>query len=294
MLCPCSEQSEANKPQLLPSDCEDVPNLHIATLAPELLEICKLQMQRPSTWQPSLLPRAGTHGWDTSRHLGQLPINQFGSASSTTALSCTVLEHSCTVSGLKIVLIVRHCLPQPIDLGLRYIRKLSTSGVDVPWSINRNFLNIPSPLVFPLLHTWWKQIKFQAFAGTFKEAGQCMNDKPHVDRTQERKWVHIWKLNDHTAQVDSPGTETHTVTLAYKKTSLKKIQIAEVSRTSDANRGDGSRWPYMSTGSGWPCLIRGSWTRWPLEIPYNLNHSDSPILSKTQTRCPKHWRLGNH
>lgn len=146
-------------------------------------------MQRPSTRQPSLLPRAGTHGWDTSRHLGQLPINQFGSASGTTALACTVLEHSYTVSGLKIVLIVRQCLPQPTDLGLCYIRKLSTSGVDVPWIINRKFLNVPSPLVFPLLHIWWKQITFQAFAGTFKEAGQYMNDKPHVDRTQERKWV---------------------------------------------------------------------------------------------------------
>jgi len=51
---------------------------------------------------------------------------------------------------------------------------------------------MPSPLsthLFPLLHTWWKQTKFQEFAGTIKQAGQHMNDKPCVARPQEGKWV---------------------------------------------------------------------------------------------------------
>lgn len=53
-----------------------------------------------------------------------------------------------------------------------------------------------------------------------------------------------------------PGTETHTATLAYKKTSLKKIQTVEASSTSDINRRDGSMWQYIATCSRGPYLSR--------------------------------------
>lgn len=51
----------------------------------------------------------------------------------------------------------------------------------------------------------------------------------------------MWKLSDHTAQVVSLGTETHIATLAYKKTSLQKAQIAEFFSLSNMNR----RWIWM-------------------------------------------------
>lgn len=102
-----------------------------------------------------------------------------------------------------------------------------------------------------------------------------------------------WTMSDDTAPVVSPGTETHTVTLAYKKTSLKKIQIVEVSRTSDINRGD--VWPYTATGSAWPCLIRAGWTKVTPRGPFQPHPLCDPLIpSRTQPHCPKHWETNKH